>query len=429
MKERVAFVTFGCKTNYADSVRVMNALPLERWRVVDADDAPDVVIFNSCTVTAKGDRDLFRAVRRALRQRPDVRVLITGCTAEAYPETIRERFPGISVFGIQDRAELMAALGASVAAPDWPDEGTLATGPRTRMFLKIQEGCDYSCSYCVVPAARGASRSLAPERVEALVRRAVELGAGEVVLSGIHLGFYGRDLEPGCSLPALLDRLARLPRLPRVRLSSIEPNEVDGELLGAMSRHAFVARYLHIPLQSGDDGVLARMRRRHDAARFDRAVAAVSEALGVAGAPVGLGSDVLVGFPGEDDDAHRNTVARLRAAPVTYLHVFSFSPRPGTPAADMPGRVDGRVIKARVAELRALSEEKRAAFARAHVGRGARVLIEEEASPGSWVGYTDTYLRASFPAPPHSAGAMARVRVEAAEEGRLSGRVVREELP
>lgn len=425
MKERVAFVTFGCKTNYADTMRVMNALPLERWRVVDADDAPDVVIFNSCTVTAKGDRDLFRAVRRAIKQRPDARVLITGCTAEAYPEAIRERFPGISVFGIRDRAEMMAALGASVAAPDWPDEGTLAMGPRTRMFIKIQEGCDYRCSYCVVPTARGASRSLPPERVEALVRRAVELGAGEVVLSGIHLGFYGRDLEPGCSLPALLDRLARLPALPRVRLSSIEPNEVDAALLEAMSRHAFVARHLHIPLQSGDDGVLARMRRRHDAARFDRAVAGVSGALGL----VGLGSDVLVGFPGEDDAAHQNTVARLRAAPITYLHVFSFSPRPGTPAADMPGRVDGRVVKARVAELRALSEEKRAAFARAHVGQDARVLVEEETSPGTWVGYTDTYLRLASPAPPDSAGALVRVHVEAAEEGRLIGRIPDEASP
>jgi len=416
MKARVAFLTFGCKTNWADTVRLQNALPEHLWVIVEPDDAPDVVVVNSCTVTARGDADLRKAVRRFQARRPGARVLVTGCTAEVYPERLAADLPGVELYGVSRRHELFEALGASAEGSDWPDPQALATGPRTRAFLKIQEGCDYTCSYCIVPTARGRTRSLALERVRELVEHAAQLGLGEVVLTGIHLGFYGRDQQPPTDLVALLDRLAGLPGLPRVRLSSVEPNEVDARLVDALARHRWIAPHLHVPLQAGDDGVLAAMRRRYTT---DGARAAI-ERLAVLG-PIGLGTDLVVGFPGETDTAFQATLAFVSGLPFTYLHVFSYSPRPGTDAERLPDRVPGDVVRERVAALRALSDQKRAAFAAGHVGQRHEVLVEEVVAPGVVAGYTGTYLRARLTGSPDDVNRRVPVRVTAAEGGALNG--------
>jgi threonylcarbamoyladenosine tRNA methylthiotransferase MtaB len=418
MIPRVAFITIGCKTNFADTVQLRNSLPPGAWDVVGADEPADLIVANSCTVTARADRDLFKQVRRAMEASPGARVVVAGCMAEVYPDRVREALPQAQVLGVSRRPELYRLLGAT-GAPDWPDEETLASSPRTRAFLKVQEGCDYSCSYCIVPSARGRSRSLDLDRVVELVRAAGERGLGEVVLSGIHLGFYGRDQGPHASLPRLLDRLAGLPRLPRIRLSSIEPNEVDPPLVEALARHPFVARHLHVPLQSGDPGVLARMRRRYPVEVFSQAVERVAGTLGA----VGLGTDVLVGFPGEDDAAFENTFRLLESLPLSYLHVFSFSPRPGTPAADFVERVPEEVVRARVKRLRGLSQRLQAGFAAGRVGCTEQVLVEERAPDGRLTGYTGTYLRASFDGGEAWLGRLAAVRLTRARGGALEGRI------
>jgi threonylcarbamoyladenosine tRNA methylthiotransferase MtaB len=416
MKARVAFLTFGCKTNWADSVRLMNALPEHSWGVVEIDDDPDVVVLNSCTVTAKGDADLRKAVRRVLARRADTRVLVTGCTAEVYPERLAAELPGVEIYGVSRRHELFAALGASPEGSDWPAPEALATGPRTRAFLKIQEGCDYDCSYCIVPRARGRTRSLAPERVAALVARAAALDLGEVVLTGTHLGFYGHDQSPPTDLVALLDRLAGVSGLPRVRLSSVEPNEVDARLVDALGRHRWIAPHLHVALQAGDDGVLAAMRRRYDVRGAREAILRLAP-LG----PLGLGTDLVVGFPGETDAAFQATLALVTELPFTYLHVFSYSPRPGTDAERLPDRVPGPVVRQRVAALRALSDRKRAAFAAAHVGQRHEVLVEEVVAPGFVAGYTGTYLRARLPGSADLVNRRVPLRVTAADAGEVRG--------
>ena len=421
MKPRVAFLTFGCKTNWADTVRLQNALPEHLWQVVDLDDGPDVVVVNSCTVTARGDADLRKAVRRLRARRPDVRVLVSGCTAEVYPERLAVDLPGVELFGVSRRAELFAALGASSDGADWPDPAALATGPRTRAFLKIQEGCNGDCSYCIVPTARGQSRSLGLERVRDLVQAAALGGIGEIVLTGIHLGYWGHDHQPRSSLVALLDDLAALPSPPRVRLSSLEPNELDPALVDALARHRWIAPHLHVPLQSGDDGVLRAMRRRYSVAK---AVAAV-ERLAVLG-PIGLGTDLVVGFPGETDAAFEATFRRVEGLPFTYLHVFSFSPRPGTDAERLPERVAGPVVRERVARLRELSDRKRAAFAAAHVGQRHEVLVEEVVEPGVVAGYTGTYLRTRLPGSAADVNRVVSVQVSDALDGELMSREARD---
>jgi len=418
MKARVAFVTFGCKTNWADTVRLQNALPEHLWEVVSPDAAPDAVVLNSCTVTAKGDADLRKAVRRLKARRPDTRVVVTGCTAEVYPERLAADLPGVEVFGVSRRHELFAALGATAEGSDWPDPAALATGPRTRAFLKIQEGCDHDCSYCIVPTARGKSRSLGLDRVRELVARAADAGIGEVVLTGIHLGFWGHDHVPRTGLVALLDDLATLPRRPRVRLSSIEPNELDEALVASLVRHRWLAPHLHVPLQSGDPGVLRAMRRRYSVARARRAV----ESLAPLG-QLGLGSDLVVGFPGETDAAFEATHALVADLPLTYLHVFSYSPRPGTDAERLPERVPAPVVRERVARLRALSEQKRTAFAGAHVGQRHDVLVEEVVAPGVVAGYTGTYLRARLPGDAAWVNRIVPVRIRAAVGGELEGEI------
>lgn len=426
MNARISFVTFGCKTNWADSLRIMKALPSQLWQVVDVDELPDVVVFNSCTVTAKAERDLMKALRKARAGREDTRIILTGCMVEAYRERVEAQVDGVEIYGLSERARLLTSLGADDADPDWPTLESLDARPRTRAFLKVQEGCDYTCSYCIVPTARGASRSLSGQRVEALVEGAARRGLGELVLSGIHLGLYGQDRPEREGLPELLDRLGALRerlarergaalRFPRIRLSSIEPNEVDEALIGAIARHDFVARHLHIPLQSGDAGILAAMRRRYRPERFAEAVEAVASAL----SPVGIGADVLLGFPGEDDGAFEATRRLLDGLPVTYLHAFSFSPRPGTDAAEMRPQVDPRKVKERVAVLRRLSQEKRDAFAASLRGAEVDLLVEGRGRHGKLEGYTDTYCRARTGGEDGMTGKLVVGRVEHADNGVL----------
>jgi threonylcarbamoyladenosine tRNA methylthiotransferase MtaB len=390
---KVFLKTFGCRANHADSEAVRALALAAGCEMVDGAETADVAVFNSCAVTTDAEADLRQAVRRAARAAPGLRSIVMGCVA-----------------GLADRRDALLALPSVtdvVAGADLPQIAlVLGIGgsersrsvpadiaqQSTRGLLRIQDGCDEHCTFCATTLARGANRS-AP--VERLVRDALALAQyhPEIVLTGVHIGTYGADI--GTSLGALLQRLARDVPTVRFRLSSIEATEVTAlvaELLTGDARR--VAPSLHAPLQSGSDRVLRRMGRHWYTAD---AYALAIEHL-VARCPVfGLGADVIAGFPGETDADHRATLALCERLPYTYLHVFPFSARPGTPATRLPGRLPPHVVGERAAELRALGARKRAAYESARGGGSADVIVV--GASGRRTGVTEDYLTVNLADP------------------------------
>lgn len=391
---RVHLATIGCRANQYDTETVAAMAAAAGWTVVaDAAEA-DVALVNSCAVTAEAEADLRQRVRRLARVAPGVRTVVMGCASARAPEAVRT-LPTVShALAGFDAAAVGEALGLPPAA--WGVVAARQGGARA--LLRVQDGCDEHCTFCATTLARGPARSRA---VDELCDEAARLADAhpEIVLTGIHVGAYGADT--GCSLSALLDALVRRVPAVRFRLASVEATEVDdrlAELLTGAAGH--VAPWLHAPLQSGSDAVLRRMGRHwYTAARYAAAVERL-----VARAPVfGLGADVITGFPGETDDDHAATIALVRALPFTALHVFTWSPRPGTAALRLGAAPPGAVVDARRAELRALGEAKAAAHRRARAGGGADLVIVGRPD-GDRTGLSEDYLsvRLSPPAPPRA---------------------------
>lgn len=387
---RVAFATLGCKVNRADTQRVMEALP-EGVRRVPFDEVADVVVINTCTVTGTADRDSRQLIARAHRRSPAAAILVTGCLADLRPEEVAHREGVVEVVANRDKATLAARILARL-----PGGGVLreAAGPTyqyrpwdaTRPPLKIQDGCSGRCTYCTVAAARGAPRSLPPEEVLRALAIYGTQGCPEVVLAGIDLGSYGRDLSPPSSLGALLARVVAEDGLPQLRLSSLEVHQVDDALLLALAAaRGRVCPHLHLPLQSGAEPVLARMGRPYDPAFFRGRVHGLREAL----PGVCLGADVIAGFPGEGEADHRTTLALLEELFPAYLHVFPYSPRPGTPAASFPDAVPLATRRARAAELRALSARLWLRFREAQVGRETTAVVLAQRRGGRLSAFTE----------------------------------------
>lgn len=391
----------------------------------------EVYVLNSCTITHQADADARRAVRRVRRENPGVKVVLTGCLANADP-VAAAALPGVdAVLGNADKAELaglLSRLGAGTPGPALVSVSALTRrmpfmaltpavmGRRARALLKVQDGCDYRCAFCIVPAVRGGSRSLPVSEVVAQARRLVGSGVPELVLTGVHLGTYGRDLRPRVRLAELVAAL--VPHLgdARLRLSSVDPHEVDDDLLGLMSAHPRqICRHLHLPVQAGDDVVLRRMRRGHTAETFAALVQrAVERVPGVA-----IGSDVIVGHPGEDAAAFERGAALLRSLPLAYLHVFPYSPRRGTAAAQMPDPASPQERARRSAELRALSSAWVAARHRAAAGRSADVVAHlRPRGDGVHEGLTDDDLKVELPPVLATAWAGRRMTVRLADDGR-----------
>jgi threonylcarbamoyladenosine tRNA methylthiotransferase MtaB len=392
---------FGCRATQADAAALRRHF-LARGFAPDGAGA-DILVFNTCTVTAAADTQARQAIRAARLTNPAARIVVTGCYAQRAPEELA-RIEGVSlVVGNSHQTEIprllespgdfvpLASLGAThglwledsariyvgdlsaarkLEAAPLLDDSAGDVNERTRPVLKIQDGCDHRCSYCIIPAVRGASRSLPPDDLLRQIEKLAVAGFGEVVLSGINLGSYGRDLTPRATLVALLPRILRETAIPRLRLSSIEPMDITEELLSCVASSDRIAPHFHVPLQSGSDQILRAMHRWYRAAHYARRIELVRERLPGAA----IGADVIAGFPGETDDDHAATLRLIEALPLTYLHVFSYSPRPGTKAAELPREVPPAVILRRSRELRALGEAKAAAFRAAHVGRTLRLL-------------------------------------------------------
>ncbi|MFQ5354617.1 MAG: tRNA (N(6)-L-threonylcarbamoyladenosine(37)-C(2))-methylthiotransferase MtaB, partial [Thermodesulfobacteriota bacterium] len=372
VKKTFCLTTLGCKANQYDSSAMEEALAgLHGYRAVDFPGPADVCIINTCTVTASSDTQSRGLIRRARRKNPDAVVIVTGCYAEVSSGELAGLDEADYVIGNPAKGEIAKYIsrGRSREGPaiisdsaagrgvPWTLRAKSASG-RTRINLKVQDGCDMSCSYCIIPSARGPSRSLPYDRIEAEIGEIAERGFKEIILTGIHLGAWGRDLSPPLDITALLERIEQSKKNCRFRISSIDPDEVTEPLVELMEGAGSICNHLHLPLQSGDDKILKLMRRRHDSALFSRVVTRLTSRVeGIA-----IGSDVIVGFPGEGQREFENTFALLRDLPLAYLHVFPFSPRSGTTASMLPGRVDGVTIKKRCARLRELGEEKKKAF-------------------------------------------------------------------
>jgi len=422
---RVALRSQGCKVNACDLDALETALlALDRPMEVVPWDAPaDVYVLNTCTVTAAADRDNRKLVYQLGRREPGAALVVTGCQATVAPEAVAA-LPGVlRVVPNEDKAGLPEVLAGLVPRPDLGADGPGPAARRTRPFLKVQDGCDARCAYCIVPAARGPARSVGADEVLGRLHALGEAGAPEVVLTGVDLGAWGRDLTPRSGLADLLARVEAEAPVPRLRLSSLEPRGLTERLLEVLAGAGRVCRHLHVPLQSGDDGVLAAMGRPYRAADL----LALGERLAERLPGLGLGTDVICGFPGEDEAAFDRTLALCHRLPLTYLHAFPFSPRPGTPAAARPDDVPHGDKKRRVAALRSLSAARRAAFVAAHVGRTVEVAVEGEVEEGLLRGLTRRYVQVRFLGPATAPSRLLRVRVDAAEGGLAHGVLAEEE--
>lgn len=408
----VAFTTLGCRLNQADSEELARRFANQGYAVVPEQELADVVVVNSCTVTNLADRQSRQAARHAARLNPAALVVLTGCYPSVAPEEAAE-VEGVGlVVSNRGKATLVEQVDAALTARGWAPPAAVAplSAPlpgwfgRTRAQLKVEEGCNNRCTFCIVPTARGAQRSRSIAECVEIVRGFVAAGYREVVLTGTHLGGYGRDLATTDAAgvrraPGLADLVAALlaeTAVERLRLSSVEPQDFPRARLDLWSDRR-LCRHFHLPVQSGSDAVLRRMRRGYTRTRYLGLVAAIRAA--VPGAA--LTTDVIVGFPGESEEDFAATCSLVETAGFAKVHAFPFSPRAGTPAAKMPDPVDARTARRRMAQLTNLTEDLARRWRERHVGAAVDVLFEEEVAPGLWQGLTDDYLRvqASSPEP------------------------------
>lgn len=424
MAKTFKIITLGCKVNQCESAYLREALIRTGWVPAERGGPADVNIVNTCIVTQRASYQSRQAIRKAIRENPSAITAATGCYAQAFPKELSgieglDLVAGNALKGHLHRILQDCRKGVPTCLSEGDfnvslSEEILPLSERTRSFLKIQDGCDSFCSYCIVPYSRGPLRSLEPHKVTALLRSLSQEGYKEVVLTGIHLGKYGVDLSPATSLKDLLTLIGK-ERLPlRVRLSSIEPKEVVPELIRMAASEEWLCRHFHIPLQSGDNDTLERMNRNYTSEEYARLVESIHTQIPLAA----IGVDIMAGFPGEENKAHRNTYDLVKDLPVSYFHVFPFSPRQGTAAWDFKDRVDEREIKRRAEALRVLGQKKREHFYRSCIGKAFQVLAEglDRSGMGMIKGLSDNYLPVLFPFSRGIKNEMVPVRIDKVEK-------------
>ncbi|MFQ5881914.1 MAG: tRNA (N(6)-L-threonylcarbamoyladenosine(37)-C(2))-methylthiotransferase MtaB [Candidatus Methylomirabilales bacterium] len=460
---RIAFATLGCRQNQFETDIMADQARIAGFTPVPFTKPAEVYVINTCTVTERADADSRRLIRQAIRRNPLAFVVVTGCYAQAAPERIaaiegvdlilgnaekmelirhlraaawasqelkaedneargRRREAGLASQRPVERRVERSALGKArtcvrdigevrifqaASAPERPD--------RTRPFLKIQDGCNFACTFCIIPAVRGPNRSLPPDQVVGEARRLAAAGHPEIVLTGINLGTYGWDLRPKTSLSELLRRLLDETRVPRLRLSSLHPHEVKKEMIQLLGSSSRLCRHIHLALQSGDDETLRRMARSYRSRHFRQVVETLHQQVpGIA-----IGADLIVGFPGETEAAFENTRRLLEELPVSYFHVFTYSRRPGTKAAGMPDQVPPEAKAERNRMLHQLATEKCLAFKRRFLGQTLPVVVLEQRDrqTGLLQGVSDNYLAILFEGPDVLKGRLQEVQVEAVKPG------------
>jgi threonylcarbamoyladenosine tRNA methylthiotransferase MtaB len=432
LKRKVAFHTLGCKLNFAETSTIARTFPEEKFERVSANSHADIYVINTCTVTDAADRKCRQAVRKFIHRNPDAFIAVMGCYAQLRQEEAAA-IEGVDlVLGTYEKFDIASYIDniekhtpPEIHSCERIDTGDFisswSAGERTRSFLKVQDGCDYHCSYCTVPLARGDSRNPPIASVVSEAREIVESGVKEIVMTGVNVGDFGKST--GETLEQLLMELVRVEGLQRLRLSSIEPNLMTDPILDLMASGKVLLPHIHMPLQSGSDRILGLMRRRYRREVFRDRVLSIREKLPHAG----IGADVIVGFPGETEEDHADTYSFLESLPLSYLHIFAFSPRPGTPAAGMPGRVSKQEKEKRSRQLIKLSESRRIQFMRNALGTVHDVLLEKRGPDGMVAGLTGNYIRVMIPWEKGLPGSIRQVRLttlrdDASMNGELTDR-------
>ncbi|WP_040948363.1 tRNA (N(6)-L-threonylcarbamoyladenosine(37)-C(2))-methylthiotransferase MtaB [Gorillibacterium massiliense] len=422
----VAFQTLGCKVNFYETEGIWQLFKNEGYRQVDFESAADVYVINTCTVTNTGDRKSRQVIRRAVRRNPDAIVAVTGCYAQTAPAEVAA-IPGVDiVIGTQDRDKIMPLVRQYqqerqpinvvrniMKTREFEELNVPGFADRTRGFLKIQEGCNNFCTFCIIPWSRGLLRSRKPESVMQQARQLVDAGYQEIVLTGIHTGGYGEDLD-NYRLAQLLQELDSIDGLQRIRISSIEASQITDDVLDVLRSSNKMCRHFHVPLQAGDNDVLKRMRRKYTTEEFGEKI----EKIHAIFPDVAITTDVIVGFPGETEEMFENGYRFMERMEFSEMHVFPYSQRTGTPAARMEEQVDEDVKNRRVEQAIKLSERMQLAYAEKFVGQVLDVIPEgrwKEDGTGELIhGYTDNYLNLVFPGSEDLRGKLVRVKVEKA---------------
>ena len=394
----VAFYTLGCKLNFAESSAIGQQLSKAGFEKKEFQDGADLYVINTCSVTDHADRKCKKVVREALKHNPNAYVVVIGCYAQLKPNEIAQ-IPGVDmVLGAAEKFELISHLHTLVKEPKAvvhnapiKDVNTFvpgySLGDRTRIFLKVQDGCDYFCSFCTIPLARGKSRSGNVAETIELVKEAAQQGAKEIVLTGVNLGDFG--IEHNQNFFDLVKAIDVIEGVDRYRISSIEPNLLTDEIIEFVAQSKRFVPHFHIPLQSGSDEILMRMRRKYLSDLYQSRIQKIKALM----PHCGIGVDVIVGFPGETEENFLETYRFLNELDVSYLHVFPYSERANTTAKKMKDVVPVKVRMERGEMLRGLSEKKRMAFYREHLGTRRSVLFEEEERRGVMFGFTDNYIK------------------------------------
>jgi threonylcarbamoyladenosine tRNA methylthiotransferase MtaB len=409
----VAFHTLGCKLNYSETSSIGRLFEDAGYAEVAFDDGADIYVINTCSVTDFADRKCRQIVRRAMRKSPHAHVIVVGCYAQLKPKEIAE-IPGVDlVLGASEKFRILEFVDnlskapgkGMVQASEIKEANTFthafSFGDRTRSFLKVQDGCDYKCAFCTIPLARGKSRSDTVESVVANAQKIADMGVKEIVLTGVNIGDFGNGTEviegvrpkKEALFIDLIRALDNVAGIERIRISSIEPNLCTDEVIAFVAQSQRFMPHFHIPLQSGNNKQLTAMRRRYRRELYAERVALIKQLM----PHCCIGVDVIVGFPGETDEDFLETYRFLNELDVSYLHVFTYSERPNTPAAEMPGPVPMHTRRQRNEMLTILSEKKKRFFYQQHIGGTRPVLFERSSEAGRMSGFTDNYIRIDLP--------------------------------
>ncbi len=434
MKKKIIINTLGCKVNQFESASFLCSFEESGCRLAQKGEDADIVVVNTCAVTAKAGAQSRQTVRRLMRRHPQAKMVITGCYAQMAAGELAEIVETpVCIVGNgnkhllveaalnENNCDLTMLMGKIRKKTEITNLTMKRFGDRTRAYLRVQDGCNNFCTYCIVPYTRGPSRSLQLSEILAQAARFAKAGHREIVLTGIHVGMYGKDLQEGNDITDLMLALCRAHPDIRFRLSSIEPREISDKLLQAMGECDNFMPHFHIPLQSGDDTILKRMNRRYTSAEFS----AVVEKCKSIFPDAAIGIDILAGFPGEGEEEFANSRKLIEKIDATYLHVFPSSQRPGTPAATFKNQIIKSVREERVAELRSLADKKKEFFYRQHLGTERPLLVEHKRNRnGLLSGFTDNYIPVSFPGEDALIGKIVPVRLESIDELTVSGKCV-----
>jgi threonylcarbamoyladenosine tRNA methylthiotransferase MtaB len=420
MSKRVAFYTLGCKLNFSETSTISRSFQEKGYQKVEFHESPDIYVINTCSVTENADRKCRKVVRDALAISPNAFIAIIGCYAQLKPKEISE-IPGVdAVLGASEKFQLLELIDdfeksdkAVIHACEIQEAKDFYTAwsinDRTRTFLKVQDGCNYNCTFCTIPLARGKSRSDTIENIVKAAERIASSGIREIVLTGVNTGDYGIiDGKRKSSFLELIRELDKVDGIDRFRISSIEPNLLTNEIIHFVSCSERFVPHFHIPLQSGNDKLLKLMRRRYERALYTDRVNRIRSTMPDAC----IGVDVIVGFPGETEEDFLMTYNYLNELDISYLHVFTYSERPNTEAVELPGAVPQKVRAERSRMLRILSEKKRRAFYEKHLGETRTVLIENDVKDGIMHGFTDNYIRVAYPYEPELVNQMVELKLE-----------------